>query len=58
MIAGLAEREQIRDTFGKYVTPQIRDEILSGRIPLHGERQIATLALFGSQRLYDLCGSQ
>ena len=49
MIAGLAEREQIRDTFGKYVTPQIRDEILSGRIPLHGERQVATL-LFSDLR--------
>ena len=49
MIAGLGEREQIRDTFGKYVTPQIRDEILSGRIPLHGERQIATL-LFSDLR--------
>jgi adenylate cyclase len=49
MIAGLAEREQIRDTFGKYVTPQIRDEILSGRIPLHGERQTATL-LFSDLR--------
>ncbi len=49
MVAGLAEREQIRDTFGKYVTPEIRDEILSGRIPLHGERQIATL-LFSDLR--------
>jgi len=49
MVAGLAEREQIRDTFGKYVTPQIRDQILSGRIPLHGERQIATL-LFSDLR--------
>jgi adenylate cyclase len=49
MVAGLAEREQIRDTFGKYVTPQIRDEILSGRIPLHGERQTATL-LFSDLR--------
>lgn len=49
MIAGLAEREQIRDTFGKYVTPQIRDQILSGRIPLHGERQTATL-LFSDLR--------
>jgi class 3 adenylate cyclase len=49
MIAGLAEREQIRDTFGKYVSPQIRDQILSGRIPLHGERQIATL-LFSDLR--------
>jgi adenylate cyclase len=49
MIAGLAERERIRDTFGKYVTPQIRDQILSGRIPLHGERQTATL-LFSDLR--------
>ena len=49
MVAGLEEREKIRDTFGKYVTPQIRDEILSGRIPLHGERQIATL-LFSDLR--------
>jgi len=49
MVAGLAEREQIRDTFGKYVTPEIRDQILSGRIPLHGERQVATL-LFSDLR--------
>jgi adenylate cyclase len=49
MIAGLAEREQIRDTFGKYVTPEIRDQILSGRIPLQGERQVATL-LFSDLR--------
>jgi adenylate cyclase len=49
MIAGLAERELIRDTFGKYVTPEIRDQILSGRIPLHGERQTATL-LFSDLR--------
>ena len=49
MVAGLAEREQIRDIFGKYVTPQIRDQILSGRIPLHGERQTATL-LFSDLR--------
>jgi class 3 adenylate cyclase len=49
MIAGLAERERIRDTFGKYVTPEIRDQILSGRIPLRGERQTATL-LFSDLR--------
>ncbi|MEJ2589090.1 MAG: HAMP domain-containing protein, partial [Deltaproteobacteria bacterium] len=36
MAEGLAEREQIRETFGKYVTPEIRDEILSGNIPLDG----------------------
>lgn len=43
MIAGLSEREKIRDTFGKYVTPEIRDEILAGRIPLTGIRTEATL---------------
>ena len=49
MIAGLAERERIKDTFGKYVTPEIRDEILAGRIPLNGERRLATL-LFSDLR--------
>ena len=43
MIRGLAERELIKDTFGRYVTPEIRDEILSGRIPLEGERRNATV---------------
>jgi adenylate cyclase len=43
MIRGLAERERIRETFGRYVTPEIRDRILSGRIPLSGERRVATL---------------
>ncbi len=43
MAQGLSEREKIRETFGKYVTPEIRDEILSGRIPFDGERRIATL---------------
>ncbi|RJR18564.1 MAG: HAMP domain-containing protein [Desulfobacteraceae bacterium] len=49
MAAGLAEREMIRETFGKYVTPEIRDEILSGRIPLNGERRMATV-LFADLR--------
>ena len=49
MIAGLLDRERIRDTFGKYVTPQVRDQILSGRIPLDGERKEATL-LFSDLR--------
>jgi class 3 adenylate cyclase len=49
MIAGLAERERIRDTFGKYVTPEIRDQILAGNIPLNGERRLATL-LFSDLR--------
>jgi len=49
MVEGLSERERIRDAFGKYVTPEIRDEILNGRIPLKGERCIATL-LFSDLR--------
>ena len=43
MIQGLAERKTIRTAFGRYVTPEIRDEILSGRIPLEGERREGTV---------------
>ncbi len=32
MIQGLEERELLRNTFGKYVAPEVRDEILSGRV--------------------------
>ncbi len=49
MIKGLAEREKLRNTFGRYVTPEIRDEILSGRIPLEGDRREATV-LFADLR--------
>lgn len=45
MISGLQEREVIKDVFGKYVSRDIRDEILSGNIPLDGEKKIVT-ALF------------
>ena len=43
MIKGLAERRTLRTAFGRYVTPEIRDEILSGRIPLEGERREGTI---------------
>ncbi len=43
MIRGLGEREKLRSAFGRYVTPEIRDEILSGRIPLDGERREGTV---------------
>ncbi|MFC1863275.1 adenylate/guanylate cyclase domain-containing protein [Thermodesulfobacteriota bacterium] len=49
MIKGLLDREKIRETFGKYVTPEIRDHILTGKIPLNGERREATL-LFSDLR--------
>ena len=49
MIQGLSERETIRQAFGKYVTPEIRDEILAGNIPLEGERREGTV-LFADLR--------
>jgi len=49
MIRGLGERELLRDTLGKYVTPQVRDEILSGRVPLDGETKLVTV-LFADLR--------
>lgn len=49
MGTGLQEREFIKDTFGKYVDRQIRDEILLGRVSLDGERKEATI-LFSDLR--------
>jgi class 3 adenylate cyclase len=49
MIKGLLDREKIRETFGKYVTPEIRDHILAGKIPFNGELREATL-LFSDLR--------
>ena len=49
MITGLKERDFIKETFGKYVSEEIRDEVLSGRIPLDGERKDVTI-LFSDLR--------
>ncbi|WP_321495706.1 adenylate/guanylate cyclase domain-containing protein [uncultured Desulfobacter sp.] len=49
MNQGLLEREKIKDAFGRYVDPRIRDEILSGRVSLDGERKEATI-LFADLR--------
>jgi adenylate cyclase len=49
MIRGLADRKHIRDIFGRYATPEIRDHILSGNIPVDGELRTATL-LFSDLR--------
>jgi adenylate cyclase len=37
MVQGLRERERVTETFGKYVTPEVRDEILAGRVSTEGE---------------------
>lgn len=49
MNSGLQERELIRDTFGKYVAKEVRDEVLSGRVPLDGEKRDVTI-LFSDLR--------
>ena len=43
MVRGLGEREFLRETFGKYVSEEIRDEILAGRIALQGEPREVTI---------------
>ena len=43
MLHGLREREIVKETFGKYVTPEIRDEILAGRISGEGELKEVTI---------------
>jgi adenylate cyclase len=49
MLHGLREREMVKETFGKYVTPEIRDEILAGRIRGEGELKEVTI-LFADLR--------
>ncbi|MBI3302786.1 MAG: hypothetical protein HYZ72_12040 [Deltaproteobacteria bacterium] len=39
MLAGLREREQIKDTFGRFVSREVAEAILNGRIPLAGEQR-------------------
>jgi class 3 adenylate cyclase len=49
MVEGLREREFVKETFGKYVSPEIRDEILARRIPLDGQLREVTI-LFSDLR--------
>jgi adenylate cyclase len=49
MVRGLREREFLRETFGKYVSQEIRDEILAGRVALEGQLREATI-LFADLR--------
>jgi len=49
MTDGLVERDLIKDTFGKYVAKEVRDEVLSGRTPLDGEKKEVTI-LFSDLR--------
>ena len=49
MVAGLRDRERIHETFGRYVSPEVRDEILSGRTDLTGDQREVTI-LFADLR--------
>ena len=49
MVRGLQERERITEMFGKYVSREIRDEILSGRVSLEGTQAEVTI-LFSDLR--------
>ncbi|SIQ65885.1 adenylate cyclase [Alkalispirochaeta americana] len=40
---GLAERERIKDTFGKFVNKDIAEQALQGKLELGGQRKTATI---------------
>ncbi len=43
MVEGLRQREELKENFGRYVTQQVLDEILAGRVALGGELKTATV---------------
>lgn len=43
MVEGLQERERIRETFGRFVSKDVADVVLSGRVSLDGERREVTI---------------
>jgi class 3 adenylate cyclase len=43
MVAGLEERERIRDTFGRFVSRDVAEAVLGGRVPLEGARREASI---------------
>jgi len=43
MVAGLRERERLRDLFGRYVSREVGEAVLAGRVSLAGERKTITV---------------
>jgi adenylate cyclase len=43
MVAGLEERERIKETFGRFVSRDVAAAVLSGAVPLGGERREVTI---------------
>jgi class 3 adenylate cyclase len=45
MVAGLQERDRVKEIFGRYVTTQISEEVLKGEVALGGQRRRVTILL-------------
>lgn len=43
MVGGLEEREHVKDTFGRFVSRDVAEAVLEGRVPLEGERRAVTI---------------
>jgi adenylate cyclase len=43
MVAGLEERERIKETFGRFVSHEVAAAVLDGHMPLGGERREVTI---------------
>jgi class 3 adenylate cyclase len=43
MTEGLQQRDELREHFGRYVTQQVVDEVLAGKVKLGGETKVATV---------------
>lgn len=43
MVHGLQERERVTEMFGRYVSREVRDEILAGRVALEGQQVDVTM---------------
>ncbi len=49
MVDGLRQGRFVKDTFGRYVSPRVVDEVLAGKVALGGEERFATV-LFSDVR--------
>ena len=57
MVDGLEEREHIKDTFGRFVSRDVAEAVLAGRVPLEGERREVSI-LFQDIRGFTALGEQ
>jgi len=57
MVAGLREREFIREAFGRFITPEVRDLILRRQAGFSGEKRVVTI-LFSDIRGFTALSEQ